>query len=467
MPGTVRILVVDDDPLILNSCRDVFAEEGYVTVVADSGAAGIQEIAKGGFDVIITDMKMPDTDGLEVLRAAEEKEPGTPVIVLTGYPTVANAIESVKAGAFDYVCKPLTPDELVLATNRALEHSRLLLRNRYFRRRAGEDVQLENVIARSRAMIGVLNMVKQVAPTDSTVLLTGESGTGKELVARAIHACSLRNNRPFVVADCAALSPSVFESELFGHVRGAFTGATQTKAGLCEIADGGSLFLDEIGNVPEAIQVKLLRVLDSREAKPVGGTTSKRVDVRLIAATNRNLQDMVAKGSFREDLFYRLNVFPICLPALKDRPEDIPLLANRFLQQFAARADKPIRGFSPEAMQMLLSHTWPGNVRELRNVVERIVILAQAPLVKSAHLPAEIGGPALSLQVTIPNSRETLKEAKRIAQQRVVADIERQFLLAALERNDWNVTKAAADTGLQRTYFQALMRKRGVAPPAK
>ena len=467
MPATARILVVDDDPLILKSCRDVFAEEGFATVIADGGAAGIQEIAKGGFDLIITDLKMPGTDGLEVLRAAQEKEPGTPVIVLTGYPTVASAIESVKAGAFDYVCKPVTPDELLLATNKALEHSRLLLQSRYFRSRAGEDVQLENVIARSRAMIHVLNLAKQVAPTDSTVLLTGDSGTGKELVARAVHACSLRKNGPFVVADCAALAPSVFESELFGHVKGAFTGATQTKAGLFEIADGGSLFLDEISNVPESIQVKLLRVLDSRESKPVGGTTAKRADVRLIAATNRNLEDMVAKGSFREDLFYRLNVFPIYLPPLRERSEDIPLLAGHFLKQFAARADKPIQGFSPEAIQMLLSHAWPGNVRELRNVVERIVILAQAPLVKSAHLPSEIGGPALSLQVVIPNNGEALKEAKRIAQQRVVADIERQFLLAALERNDWNVTKAAADTGLQRTYFQALMRKRGVMPPPK
>lgn len=465
MPGTVRILVVDDDPLILKSCRDVFAEEGYVTVIADSGAAGIQEIGKESFDLIITDMKMADTDGLEVLRVAQKREPGTPVVVLTGYPTVQNAIESVKAGAFDYVCKPLTPDELLLATNKAIEHSRLLLQSRYFRRRAGEDVQLENVIARSEAMIGILNMAKQVAPTDSTVLVTGESGTGKELVARAIHACSQRKDNPFVVADCAALSPSVFESELFGHVKGAFTGATQTKVGLFEIADGGSLFLDEIGNVPEAIQVKLLRVLDSHESKPVGGTATRRADVRLIAATNGDLKEMVAEGSFREDLFYRLNVFPIVLPPLRERPEDVPLLANHFLEHFAARADKPIQGFSPEAMEMLLSHTWPGNVRELRNVVERIVILTQAPLVKSANLPSEIGGPALTLQVVIPNDREGLKEAKRKAQQRVVADIERQFLLAALDRNDWNVTKAAEDTGLQRTYFQALMRKRGVAPP--
>jgi len=209
----------------------------------------------------------------------------------------------------------------------------------------------------------------------------------------------------------------------------------------------------------------LLRVLDSRESKPVGGTTSRRADVRLIAATNRELKDMVAKGSFREDLFYRLNVFPVSLPPLRERPEDVPLLANHFLHEFAARADKPIQGFSAEAMQMLLSHPWPGNVRELRNVVERIVILAQTPLVRSAHLPSEIGGPALSLQVVIPDTGEALKEAKRKAQQRVVGDIERQFLLAALERNDWNVTKAAAETGLQRTYFQALMRKRGVVPP--
>jgi len=465
MPGTIRILVVDDDPLILKSCRDVFAEEGYVTVQANGGAAGIESMAKEGFDLIITDLKMPGVDGLDVLHAAQQREPSTPVIVLTGYPTVASAIESVKAGAFDYVCKPVTPDELLLATNKALEHSRLLLQSSYFRSRAGEDVQLENVIARSQTMRDVLDLVKQVAPTDSTVLLTGESGTGKELVARAVHACSSRNGGPLVVADCAALSPSLFESELFGHVKGAFTGATQTKAGLFEIADGGSLFLDEISNVPEAIQVKLLRVLDSRESKPVGGTTSRRADVRLIAATNRELKDMVAKGSFREDLFYRLNVFPVSLPPLRERPEDVPLLANHFLHEFAARADKPIQGFSAEAMQMLLSHPWPGNVRELRNVVERIVILAQTPLVRSAHLPSEIGGPALSLQVVIPDTGEALKEAKRKAQQRVVGDIERQFLLAALERNDWNVTKAAAETGLQRTYFQALMRKRGVVPP--
>jgi two-component system NtrC family response regulator len=465
MPARVSILVIDDNPLILQCCRDVFAEEGYATVEAGNGTEGMAKISQGGFDVIITDLKMPGADGMEVLRFARDKEPGTPVIILTGFPTVPSAIESVKAGAFDYVCKPLTPDELVLVTNKALDHRRLLLQSSYYKDRAGEEVRIDNVIAGSKAMVDVLRQVRQVAPTDSTVLLVGESGTGKEVVARTIHACSGRSQSQFIVADCASFAPTVFESELFGHVKGAFTGATRSKTGLLEIADGGTLFLDEIGNVPTEIQVKLLRVLENHEYKPVGGTRAKTADVRLIAATNRDLKHMVEAGGFREDLFYRLNVFPITLPLLRERPADIPLLANHFLQHFAAATGKPIQGFSPEAMQVLLSHSWPGNVRELRNVIERVVILVEGALVESLYLPAEVGGDVAELQLPIPRDSEGLKEVKRKAQERVAADIEHRFLLAALERADWNVTQAAKETGLQRTYFQSLMRKRGIKRP--
>jgi len=467
MPQRVTILCIDDNPLILRCCRDVYAEEGFTTVEAGTGAEGVEKMGNGHFDVIVTDLKMPGMDGMEVVRAAQEKEPGAPVIVLTGYPSVPTAIESVRAGAFDYVCKPITPDELVLVTRKALDHRRLLLQSRYFRRRAGEEFGIENVIAGSEAMAGVLNQIRQVAPTDSTALLLGESGTGKEVVARAIHACSARKQAQFIVADCASLAPSVFESELFGHVRGAFTGATSAKPGLFEVAHGGTLFLDEIGNVPEEIQVKLLRVLDKHEFKPVGGTASRAADVRLIAATNRDLKGMVDDGSFREDLYYRLNVFPITLPPLRERPEDIPLFANHFLEFFAGRAGKQIDNFSPEAMQILLSQSWPGNVRELRNVVERIVILTEGPTVESLYLPAEESGDLAQAPAPVPHDCKALREMKQKAQERIAAQMERSFLLSALERNAWNVTQAAADTGMQRTYFQALMRKRDVRPPPR
>ena len=462
-----RILVVDDEPIVCRSCVRVLAPEGYAVTTTESGREGAEKGSSGEYDVVIVDLKMPDLDGVQVLRRVKEKQPDVEVIVITGYSTVSTAVKAMKLGAIDYLPKPFTPDELCVVVNKAMEKRRLIEENRGLRERLDERLELETVIGQSKAMQEVYTLVRKVAPTNATVLIYGESGTGKELLARAVHFHSLRKDRLFLPADCSALAPTLLESELFGHVKGSFTGATTTKPGLFELADGGTLFLDEIGNTSLEIQGKLLRVLEQGEFKPVGGTEFKKADVRLVAATNRNLEEMSREGKFREDLFYRVNVFPITLPPLRERKEDIPPLAWHFLRQKCKDTGKSIKGFAPETMSLLAHAPWPGNVRELKNTIERLVITAEGPMIQAEDLPDRMREFPLPLDhIPVPRTNEDLKEAKRRVRDAAVDEIEKAFVLGAIERNDWNITKAAQETGIQRPNFHALMRKHGIRRPS-
>ena len=457
-----RILVIDDELIVCKSCVRILGEEGHEVETALSGAQGLERVKARSYDVILLDLKMPDMSGMEVLKRIKEEAPETVVIMITGYSTVKTAVEAIKLGAFDYVPKPFTPDELAMVVQQALEKRRLLHENVYLRRELKVKSGLGEIVGDSEGMREVYALIRRVGLTHSTVLIYGESGTGKELIARAIHDHSERKEGSFVTADCGTLSQSILESELFGHVKGAFTGATETRPGLFEIADEGTLFLDEVSNIPLETQSKLLRVLETREFRPVGGSRSKKVDIRLIAATNRDLKEMVAEGAFREDLFYRLNVFPITVPPLRERREDIPALALHFLNRFSEETRKDIRGFTKEAMDLLMRYDWPGNVRELRNVIERLVIMADENMVGHVHLPVFMETQRAGSAASVPRTKEELKEIKKHAREKAIEEIERSFILEALRRNDWNVTKAAEDTGLQRQNFQTLMRKYGI-----
>jgi len=366
----------------------------------------------------------------------------------------------MKLGAFDYIPKPFTPDEVSIIVKKAIEKKSLLLENIYLRQELQEKYGFHNIVGKSKKMQEIYRVVAKVAGTDSTVLIYGQSGTGKELVARAIHFNSPRRERQFVPVDCAVLSENLLESELFGHVRGSFTGAVTTKPGLFEVADGGTVFLDEVGNISLAIQAKLLRVLQEREFTPVGGTKAKKVDIRLIAATNKDLEKMIREETFREDLYYRLNIVPIYLPTLKERQEDIPLLAVHFLKKYAEEMGKTIKGFTPEAMEKLMKYPWPGNVRELENVIERTVVMIDEEMVRVDQLilPDQKEKEVL-IERHIPMTSEELKDIKKQLREKAVEEVERAFLLSALERHDWNVTRAAEEVGMLRPNFQALMRK--------
>jgi DNA-binding NtrC family response regulator len=362
-----RILVVDDETIVCESCQRILEEEGYEVECAYGGKEAFEKVKADPFDIVITDLKMPGIDGMEVLRTLRKDYPDVVVVMITGFSTVETAVEAMKLGAFDYIPKPFTPDEVSVVVKKALEKRNLMLENIYLRRELQERYGFHNIVGKSKKMQEIYRIIAKVAITESTVLIYGQSGTGKELIARAIHFNSPRREKPFVPVDCAVLSENLLESELFGHIRGSFTGAVTTKPGLFEVADGGTVFLDEVGNISLAIQAKLLRVLQEREFTPVGGTKAKKVDIRLIAATNKDLEKMIQEGTFREDLYYRLNIVPIALPGLKERQEDIPLLAAHFLKKYSEEMGKDIKGFTPEAMKRLMRFHWPGNVRELED----------------------------------------------------------------------------------------------------
>ena len=401
---------------------------------------------------------MPKIDGLEVLHRIKEGYPDVDVIMITGLSQIDTAVKSMKLGAFDYLPKPFDPDELKLVVKRALERRRLLTENLNLKTEVSAKYRFDNIIGTSPQMQGVFRLVAKCAPTNSTVMLTGESGTGKEMIARAIHYNSLRNDRPFVAVDCNALSENLLESELFGHVKGAFTGAVTNKQGMLEIAEGGTLFLDEIGNISLTTQAKLLRVIQEREFKAVGGTKTQEANFRLITATNKDLKAMIADGRFREDLFYRINIFPIAIPPLRDRRDDIPALAFHFLRTFNEELGKKVTEFSEGAMGVLMNYDWPGNVRELGNTVQRAVILATDSVIRAAHL-VNIDGTSPGPAVDIPRTGDELKQVKKLAREKSVENIEKLFVLEALKRNAWNATKSAEETGMQRANFQALMKK--------
>ncbi len=456
-----RILCVDDEDIVIRSCRRVLADDEFEVNSVQSGIDALKEIDEKDFDVVILDIMMPKMDGIEVLQRVKESHPDLEVIMITGLSQVETAVKSMKLGAFDYLTKPFDPDELRLVVERALERRRLLQENINLRTEVSSKYRFESVVGASASMQEVFRMIAKCAPTNSTVLLTGESGTGKELVARAIHYNSLRKDKPFVPVDCTSLSENLLESELFGHVKGSFTGAIANKRGLFEVANGGSLFLDEVGNIPLSVQAKLLRVIQEREFKAVGDTRTQTANIRLIAATNKDLKTMVEEGRFREDLFYRLNVFPIRIPSLRERRDDIPALAFHFLNAAGKELDKKVNEISDGAMNLLSNYDWPGNVRELENVMHRAVILATDKAIRRAHL-ASILGQSGEDQLEVPRTGDELKRIKKAAREKSVEGIEKAFVIEALKRNGWNVTRSAEETGMQRANFQALMKKHSV-----
>lgn len=456
--GSGKVLVVDDEIIVCQSCQRILEKSGYEVTTVLNGKEALEKIKEEIFDIAIVDLKMPGIDGMKVLQRIREEHPEIMVIMITGYSTVETAVKAMKLGAFDYVSKPFTPDELDMIVRNALERKKLLWENRYLRGQLQEKYRFNNIIGKSKRMQEVYRIMEKVAPTDSTVIIYGESGTGKELVARAIHYNSPRKDKPFISVDCGALSESLLESELFGHIRGSFTDAVVTKPGLFEVANGGTFFLDEVSNISLSIQAKLLRVLQEREFRPVGGTSWKKVDLRLIAATNKDLKKMIQEGAFREDLFYRLNIVPIFLPPLRERREDIPLLVSHFLEKFNRERGRNIKGVSPEAMQLLVNYPWPGNVRELENVIERVVVMTEENTIGVEYLPVAIREEA-GEETTVPRNSQELKKLKKELRKKAVAKIEKKFVLEALRRNKGNITRAAKDVGMHRQNFQALMRK--------
>jgi two-component system response regulator AtoC len=381
-----KILVVDDEAIVRESLKDWLSDVGYLVLTAQDAHQALELIEKETPSIAIVDLVMPGMNGIELLKKAKEIWPDIEVIIITAYASVPTAIEAMKQGAYDYVEKPFPPERVELLIKKVLEHKRLVQENISLHEKLDQRYRFEDIITKSPKMQKVIELIKVVAKSNATVLITGESGTGKELVARAIHSQSYRRGKPFVPVSCAALPESLLESELFGHEKGAFTGAHALRKGKIEFAHQGTLFLDEIGEMSANIQVHLLRVLEEREFTRVGGNELIKVDVRVVSATNRDMREAIASGKFREDLYYRLNVVTIDLPPLRDRKEDIPLLANHFLKKFAAENQKDVSGFSPEVTNFLLKYQWPGNVRELENTVERAVILAQNSTIQLSDL---------------------------------------------------------------------------------
>jgi len=453
-----RILIVDDEEIVIRSCLRILAAENYEVDTSNDGLDALGKIHEKNYDVLILDIKMPKMDGMEVLQRVKEARPDIDVIMITGLHDIETAVQAMKMGAFDYLPKPFEPDEFQMVVERAFERRRLMQENISLKSEVSAKYRFDNIIGASPPMQNVFRLIARCAPTNSTVMLRGESGTGKELIARAIHYNSLRKDKVFVTVDCTSLSENLLESELFGHVRGSFTGAVSDKKGLFQMADGGTLFLDEIGNISLSTQAKLLRFIEEREFKSVGDTRTRSVNIRLITATNKDLETMVADGTFRDDLYYRINIFPIEIPPLRERRDDIPALAFHFLNQFSKEMEQKVSEFSAGAMNLMMNHDWPGNVRELENVVQRAVILANDEVIRQGHLVNLIDMlPHISLDV--PRTSEELKQIKKIARRKSVENVEKHFVLSALKRNGWNVTRSAEQTGMQRSNFQALMAK--------
>ena len=446
------LVLIDDDRHVRESMSDWLREEGFQVATAEGYRDGCKQIDTHPDALVLADIRLQDGDGFQVLQYCREKHPSTTVILLTGYGTVDTGIDALRAGAFDLLTKPLIDQELEMAIDRALTQRRIVEENEKLREQLDDRSFADNIIGTDQRMKRVFDVVDSVAATRATVLVTGESGTGKSLLARAIHRRSDRRDGPFVEVACGALPENLLESELFGHVAGAFTGAVANKTGKFKQADGGTIFLDEIGTASTSMQVKLLRVLQELQFEQVGGGETFHVDTRVILATNEDLTQAVADGRFRQDLFYRINVINLELPALRERVADIPLLAQRFLTEVAEDAGKSVQGFTPDAMQVLQQYAWPGNVRELQNVVERSVLLGKGDTVAVEDLPRELRShPHL---VVTPAAGQTLKDA--------LAAPERQIILQSLERHAWNRNATADALGINRTTLYKKMKRLGL-----
>ncbi len=451
------ILVVDDDNTHRIMLRTLIGGWGYAVSEADDGAAAIDQVKEQSYDLVLMDVRMVQVSGLEALAQIKLYNPAIPVIIMTAYSSVETAVKALKQGAHDYLTKPLDFDKLRITIERAMEHTRLKEENRQLKESLGIHFDRQNIIGQSPAMINLLETVAQVAPSEATVLITGESGTGKELIAGATHYNSSRKDGPFVKLNCAAITETLLESELFGHEKGAFTGADRRKEGRFYQAHGGSLFLDEVSEMSLIMQVKLLRVLQEREFSRVGGEKTIQVDVRVISATNKNLADLISKGEFREDLYYRLNVVDMAIPPLRKRQEDIPLLAQHFLEMFAAKNNKKIKGFTPQALDLLIRHDWPGNVRELMNAVERTVVLSRSDYLSEKDFPmfadtALNDGAASDTAIIDINGDKPLEE------------VEKATILKTLEAAGGNKSKAARRLGITRKTLHKKLKSYGVMP---
>ena len=451
------ILVVDDDHAHRTMLNTLISGWGYAVSEADDGSTAVEKVKETTFDLVLMDVRMVKISGLEALETIKAYNPAIPVIIMTAYSSVETAVEALKQGAHDYLTKPLDFDKLRLTIDRAMEHTRLKEENRLLRETLGHQFDTQNIIGNSPKMIKLLETVAQVAPSEATVLISGESGTGKELIAGAIHFNSLRKKGPFVKINCAAITETLLESELFGHEKGAFTGADRRKEGRFSQAHGGTLFLDEVGEMSLMMQVKLLRALQEREFNRVGGESTIQVDVRVIAATNKNLKDRINEGAFREDLYYRLNVVELEVPPLSDRKEDIPLLTRHFLEMFAAKNRKEIKGFTPKAMDNLIRYNWPGNVRELMNAVERGVVLARSSYLDEADFP-------FMKDSLIENNQEDSINPDELSLQGDVPleEIEKTAILKTLETANGNKSEAARRLGITRKTLHKKLKAYGV-----
>ncbi len=458
--AAAHILVADDELAPRSILENLLTREGYEVVVVEDGEEALAQLREHHFDLLITDLQMPRVDGMELLREVQRAGGSTLCMVLTGHGTIESAIEAMRTGAFDYLTKPFKSDALRLQVQRALEYGKLQTENRNLRRQVRDKYKFANLVGDSPEMQRIYRIIGKVADSDATILIEGESGTGKEVLARAIHFNSARAHRPLVPINCGAIPKDLLESELFGHVKGAFTGATTSRPGRFELADGGTLFLDEIGEMSPDLQVKILRVLQEQEFERVGGTKTQRVDVRVVAATNKELEKEVEAGRFREDLYYRLNVIPITVPPLRERRGDVPLLIHHFLGQQNERHGSDYT-LSEEAVEILCGYPYPGNVRELENLIERLVVLADGPLIGVDDLPEKVratpphpGG----IPITIPPEGLVLKE--------VLEELEHHIIDQDLERSGGVKSKAAKLLGLNRTTLVEKLRKRGMLDEA-
>jgi len=453
------ILLVDDDPIVLESLGGFLELEGYEVTLAETISRAKDYLDGGSYNLVITDVSMPQSDGFELLQCVRRKYPDVVVIMITGYGTIESAVEAIKQGAYEYLTKPVIDDDVRMAVRRALQQQQLLAENRRLRKALSGRWSFSEIIGQDYRMARVFDLVDAVADSRTTVLITGESGTGKSLIARAIHRASSRLEKPFVEVACGALPETLLESELFGHVRGAFTHAFSDKPGKFAAADGGTVFLDEVSTASPQLQVKLLRVLQERRFEAVGSNETREVDVRVILATNRDLTVEVEEGRFRKDLYYRINVVNIELPPLRDRMGDIPLLAEHFFRRFRDGSNSSIEGFSPEAMELMRRYSWPGNVRELENCVERAVVLCRRNLITPEDLPPAVldgadSGAPLSVISTSRSGRLTLADA--------LVEPERQIILSALRSNSYNRQATAAQLGINRTTLYKKMKKHGM-----
>ncbi len=452
-----KILIVDDNPEVLKLIANILETNEYEVETVSRGESAIKKLDSNDYDMVLTDLMMPDIDGMQVLEHVKSRSSRTMCIILTGHGTIKSSVKAIKRGAFDYITKPVSPSELLIIVEKALKFKNLEEENIRLKKELKGKYHYKNIVGTSQAIKKIYDLIEKVSDTDGTVLITGASGTGKELIARSIHYNSQRSDKPLVVINCGAVPESLLESELFGHEKGAFTGAYKKRIGRFEMANGGTVFLDEIGEMSPALQIKLLRVLQEQQFERVGGTKTIHVDLRFIAATNKNLTTAINMEKFREDLYYRLNVIPIKVPSLKQRRSDIPLLIDFFLKKFQKTKDKKITGFSQPAMDSMWAYDWPGNVRELENVIKRLTILCEGPVVNSDDLPEnirDVSGESPSEAEVILGDELNLNEA--------VQDYEKKIILEALEKTNWVKSKAAKLLNINRTTLVAKIKKQNI-----